>query len=152
MAAAQTHRLVMCGLAAACLTAKAAWCMLPHMTTSPYIVSNWVAGSHFYGREELCQALSAPTERCIYLVGTRRVGKTSLLKRLAAMGSPHTLYCDLMQAADHDGQQATIDEGRLVRLLRRELGRQAPASEPLRASQSLWDRGETRLCAWLEEL
>lgn len=69
------------------------------MKPSPYIVSNWVAEPHFYGRAALCETLTTTRERCVYLVGTRRIGKTSLLRRLAVLLHPYGIYCDLMQAA-----------------------------------------------------
>lgn len=118
----------------------------------PYIVSNWVEGPHFYGREALCQALTSGSERCIYLMGTRRIGKTSLLRRLNALLHPHALYCDLMQAASYSANQDLLDEERLVRLLRRELSRQANQSAPLQASRATWESASPSLCAWLEEV
>lgn len=101
------------------------------MIASPYVVSNWVAGGHFYGREVLCDELVTAQDRCIYLMGTRRIGKTSLLKRLANLLSPHAIYCDLMHAAGQQDGQAILDEGRLIWLLRRELSTQACHSSPL---------------------
>jgi DNA-binding CsgD family transcriptional regulator len=114
---------------------------------SPYIVSNWVKDTAFFGREELCGALMSG-DRCVYLVGTRRVGKTSLLMRLAAQGHPHALYCDMMRASGGDG----LDEARMVSLLRRQLGTLAAASDAVRASQPVWDREAASLCDWLEEV
>lgn len=114
---------------------------------NPYIVSNWVKDAHFYGRDALCQALAAPRERCIYLIGTRRIGKTSLLMRIAALLRPAAVYCDLMQAAGPE----QLDEARLVYLLRRRLQALLPDSEPLRASQADWDREEPSLVRWLEQ-
>lgn len=122
------------------------------MPTSPYILSNWVEGDQFYGREALCRALIGAGDRCVYLAGTRRVGKTSLLRKIAGALRPHSLYCDLMQAAGHDAGGETLDEARLVRLMRRELARAADASAALRASRPVWDTAERGLGAWLEEL
>lgn len=118
---------------------------------SPYIISGWVAGDQFYGREALCRALGEPADRCVYLIGARRVGKTSLLRRLSADLVPHAVYCDLMQAAGLRDGQTILDEGRLVRLLRRELGRLASGSPALNATRSVWDRAADELCPWLEE-
>ncbi len=94
------------------------------MQESPYIVSNWVGGERFYGRAELCRLLMSTPERCIYLAGTRRVGKTSLLLRLAEELRPHAVYCDLMRAAGSE----YLDEERLIALMRRQLAAQAPQS------------------------
>jgi DNA-binding CsgD family transcriptional regulator len=122
------------------------------MPTSPYILSNWVEGDQFFGREALCRALVEASDRCVYLAGTRRVGKTSLLRRTTNALRPHSLYCDLMQAAGHDAGGETLDETRLVRLMRRELARAADESAALRDSRPVWDTDERGLCAWLEEL
>jgi len=117
------------------------------MTDSPYIISNWVKDEHFYGRAEQCALLSTPHERCVYLVGTRRIGKTSLLLRLAGQLAPHAVYCDLMRA----GGGTSLDEARMVMLMRRQLGAQAARSPQLEASRAAWDRTDTSLSSWLEE-
>ena len=55
----------------------------------PYVVGPWVRGERFYGRSDLLrEALHGPRDR-LWLVGMRRVGKTSLLReveRLAGDG------------------------------------------------------------------
>lgn len=127
------------------------------MHSSPYIVSNWVEGAHFYGRADLCTVLTSTNERCIYLVGMRRIGKTSLLKRIDGLLNPCALYCDLMQAASQEGGRETLDETRLVRLLRRELNRRAsePTESPhhtlLRQSRPAWEHDAPGLVPWLED-
>lgn len=118
------------------------------MNRSPYIVSNWVKDSHFYGRTELCHMLMTGYERCVYLVGTRRVGKTSVLMRLADQLSPHAIYCDLMRTAGSE----YLDEARLVALMRRQLNKQAPESAALQESRAIWDQQSDSLCAWLDEV
>ncbi|NJM08845.1 response regulator transcription factor [Candidatus Gracilibacteria bacterium] len=119
------------------------------MTNNPYIISNWVEGANFYGRDELCAQIAHGPDRCIYLMGLRRIGKTSLLRRVRDLLAPHAIYCDLMQAAAAD---EGLDEARLIRLLRRELVRQAANSAALSATRSLWEREGAQLCPWLEEL
>lgn len=50
--------------------------------TIPYVVGQWVRGERFYGRAGLLsEVLSGPRES-LWLLGTRRIGKTSLLKEL----------------------------------------------------------------------
>ena len=50
--------------------------------TIPYVVGQWVRGDRFYGRERvLSEVLEGPRES-LWLLGTRRIGKTSLLKEL----------------------------------------------------------------------
>jgi DNA-binding CsgD family transcriptional regulator len=118
------------------------------MTQSPYITGNWVAGPQFYGREALCQTLVNSPDRCIYIVGMRRVGKTSLLRCLSEQLAPNALYCDLMQAA---GSEHTLDEGRLIRLMRRELLRLAANNPLIDALRPIWDQAHEQFLPWLEE-
>jgi DNA-binding CsgD family transcriptional regulator len=120
------------------------------MNASPYIVSNWVEPPHFYGREALSQALAHAPDRCMYVVGTRRVGKTSLLRHVTRLLRPHAIYCDLMQAASQHAGQPSLDESRLVRLLRRELSRLTSEHPALAESRSVWDQPNDELCDWLE--
>ncbi len=120
------------------------------MNASPYIVSNWVEPPHFYGRETLSQALANAPDRCMYVVGTRRVGKTSLLRHVTRLLRPHAIYCDLMQAASQQAGQPSLDESRLVRLLRRELGRLSAEHAALAESRPVWDQPNEELCDWLE--
>ncbi len=48
----------------------------------PFVVGQWVRGERFYGRaEQLSEALDGH-RNWLWLLGTRRVGKTSLLKQL----------------------------------------------------------------------
>lgn len=56
----------------------------------PYVVGPWVRGERFYGRGGLLrEALDGPRDR-LWLVGMRRVGKTSLLREVERLagGSP----------------------------------------------------------------
>ena len=47
-----------------------------------YIVDRWVRGADFYGREALISEILEGARDGIWLLGTRQVGKTSLLKVL----------------------------------------------------------------------
>ena len=49
---------------------------------NPYVAGYWVSGDHFYGRERLIDELLHGFERCFWIIGNRRIGKTSLLKQL----------------------------------------------------------------------
>ena len=51
-------------------------------TVKPYTVGQWVRGEGFYGREALIGEILDGPRRQVWLLGTRRVGKTSLLKQL----------------------------------------------------------------------
>ena len=48
----------------------------------PYIVGRWVKGANHYGRERLITYLLTVPDNAIWVVGTRRMGKTSLLRQL----------------------------------------------------------------------
>ncbi len=49
---------------------------------NPYICGGWVTGSHFYGRGELVQEMVSGQFEALYVIGGRRSGKTSLLRRV----------------------------------------------------------------------
>lgn len=66
----------------------------------PYVVGRWVRGKSHYGRQRLIDYLLATSDSATWLVGTRRMGKTSLLRQLeyvaAAADSPFVpLFWDL---------------------------------------------------------
>jgi hypothetical protein len=50
--------------------------------TVPFVVGQWVRGAQLYGRERELVAALEPAHRCRWVVGLRRVGKTSLLREL----------------------------------------------------------------------
>ena len=53
----------------------------------PYVVGQWVRGERFYGRAaQLSEVLEGPRES-LWLLGTRRIGKTSVLKQLEHLTS-----------------------------------------------------------------
>ncbi len=49
---------------------------------NPYIVGRWVTGANHYGRQRLTQYLLEIDNPATWVVGTRRMGKTSLLRQL----------------------------------------------------------------------
>jgi DNA-binding winged helix-turn-helix (wHTH) protein len=54
----------------------------PPASASPYLVGQWVRGERFYGRSaEITEILDGP-RNCVWLLGSRAIGKTSLLKQL----------------------------------------------------------------------
>lgn len=48
----------------------------------PFVVGQWVRGERFYGRREQLSEILDGNRNSVWLLGTRRVGKTSLLKQL----------------------------------------------------------------------
>ena len=49
---------------------------------NPYTVGRWLRGPDHYGREQLLEYLMSAEDPAIWVVGTRRMGKTSLLRQL----------------------------------------------------------------------
>ena len=49
---------------------------------NPYTVGRWLRGADHYGREQLLEYLIHADDPAIWVVGTRRMGKTSLLRQL----------------------------------------------------------------------
>lgn len=52
------------------------------MPAIPYVVGQWVRGDRFYGRRTQIAEILGGNRNCIWLLGTRRIGKTSLLKQI----------------------------------------------------------------------
>lgn len=52
------------------------------MPPMPYVVGQWVRGERFYGRTAQIEEILEGPRNCIWLLGTRRIGKTSLLKQI----------------------------------------------------------------------
>ena len=48
----------------------------------PFVVGQWVRGDRFYGRAAQIEEILGGHRNCIWLLGTRRIGKTSLLKQI----------------------------------------------------------------------
>ena len=58
------------------------------MTSSPYVIGQWVRGEKFYGRARLIEEILEGPREWIWLLGTRRYGKTSLLKQVEHLTAP----------------------------------------------------------------
>lgn len=73
----------------------------------PYIVGRWVNDRHHYGRQRLFGYLLDTPSAALWLVGARRIGKTSLLRQLEFLtGSPASGYVPLfwdMQGCENSG-------------------------------------------------
>ena len=52
------------------------------MAITPYVVGQWVRGNRFYGRKQQLKEILYGNRNSMWLLGTRRIGKTSLLKQL----------------------------------------------------------------------
>jgi len=54
---------------------------------NPYVVGQWVRGERFYGRRALIEEIFDGPRNSLWVLGTRRIGKTSLLKQLEHLAS-----------------------------------------------------------------
>ncbi len=53
----------------------------------PYVVGQWVRGERFYGRNALIREILDGPRNSLWVLGTRRIGKTSLLKQIEHLTS-----------------------------------------------------------------
>lgn len=51
-------------------------------TAVPYVVGQWVRAEYFYGRQSIIDEVLGGNRNWLWLLGTRRIGKTSVLKQL----------------------------------------------------------------------
>lgn len=76
---------------------------------NPFIAGSWVRADNFFGRRALLRDVLEGERDSLWVVGARRLGKTSLLKQLeyCALQNPQTpfvpLYWDLQGSADARG-------------------------------------------------
>ncbi len=87
---------------------------------NPYVCGGWVAGSRFYGRHRLVQSVVSGRFAALYVMGGRRSGKTSLLRRIEEECIREHVPCLLL---DLQATGRTVDG--LFRSLRVELGSKA---------------------------
>jgi RNA polymerase sigma factor (TIGR02999 family) len=79
------------------------------VTPVPYVIGQWVRGEKFYGRESLVDEILHGPRDTVWVLGTRRIGKTSLLKQLELLTATEPqrgffpLFWDL-QGADAPGE------------------------------------------------
>ncbi len=68
---------------------------------NPYTIGGWVSGQRFYGHADLRQYILLGSDNYIWVIGTRRVGKTSLLRQLHVQGRKDYLpiYWDMQGCA-----------------------------------------------------
>ncbi len=84
----------------------------------PYVIGQWVRGDRFYGREELITEVLYGPRNSIWVLGTRRIGKTSLLKQLELLTSEEDrgflpVFWDFQGAANPDELGLTFSDALL---------------------------------------
>jgi hypothetical protein len=57
------------------------------MPVTPYVVGQWVREERFYGRQDLLAEILEGNRNCLWILGMRRIGKTSILKQLEHLTS-----------------------------------------------------------------
>jgi hypothetical protein len=81
---------------------------------NPFIAGSWVRGEDFFGRSELLRELLEGERHSLWVLGGRRLGKTSLLKELEyrvqkSRETPFVpLYWDLQGSGDARGLAETL--------------------------------------------
>jgi len=85
---------------------------------NPYVVGQWVRGDRFYGRGNLIDEILNGPRNSIWILGTRRIGKTSLLKQLEHLTSPEDsgylpIFWDFQGADDPDELNLTFTDALL---------------------------------------
>ena len=74
---------------------------------NPYITGRWVSGREHYGRQTLLAHILKSPEHALWVVGNRRMGKTSLLRQLELVADADSAYVPLFW--DMQGSQRIQD-------------------------------------------
>ncbi|MCG8603824.1 protein kinase [bacterium] len=87
------------------------------MSKNPFVAGNWVRGENFFGRHELIDRIIHGNRHYIWVVGTRRLGKTSLLKQIELLTGQGdwaarfiSLFWDLQGSRDLEGLKESLIE------------------------------------------
>lgn len=81
-----------------------------------FVTNRWVRGPEFIGRKEILNQLQNRLDRPTWVLGNRRVGKTSLLRHIEWLCKTerwpgvHTLYWDFQGAGSSDGLKESLLE------------------------------------------
>lgn len=78
------------------------------MSTNPYSAGRWVCGEHFHGRSDLLRGFLEGDAACHWVIGMRRIGKTSLLRQLEKLINENyddrfALFWDVQGSYDSEG-------------------------------------------------
>ncbi len=86
----------------------------PSIKRNPFIVGSWVRGEDFFGRSAVIREVLESERHSIWVLGARRLGKTSLLKEIEhrvehSRETPFVgLYWDLQGSGDARGLAETL--------------------------------------------
>jgi hypothetical protein len=79
----------------------------------PYRVGSWVVGVEFYGRDHLLQDILSGLANALWIIGNRRVGKTSLLRAVEHQAANSDQYLPLFWDMQGDTNEAELIESLL---------------------------------------
>ncbi len=84
---------------------------------NPFVAGSWVRGKNFFGRDKLIREILDGRRNAVWVAGTRRLGKTSLLKQIELLTSTGEradayipLFWDMQGSADLDGLKESLLE------------------------------------------
>jgi len=85
---------------------------------NPFVVGQWVRGERFYGRSALIDEILDGPRNSLWVLGTRRIGKTSLLKQLEHLTSSDSseyvpIFWDFQGADNPDELRLTFADALL---------------------------------------
>jgi len=86
------------------------------MSITPFVVGQWVRAEKFYGRATLIEDIVHGPRNWLWLLGTRRIGKTSLLKQVEHLTAADPklgylpIFWDFQGADDPKELHATFNE------------------------------------------
>ena len=83
------------------------------MTPVSFVIGQWVRGERFYGRDRLIAEILDGPRNGLWLLGTRRIGKTSLLKQLEYLAAeePERGYFPLFWDLQGSDEPAELHAG-----------------------------------------
>jgi hypothetical protein len=100
---------------------------------NPYVTGAYVTGARFYGRDDVVDHLLNGSGSAYWVIGTRRIGKTSLLRELARRTSTTAHRC-IPLYWDMQGSDSML---RLGQYLSDAVGDAAPRLDALRLGSSM---------------
>jgi len=85
---------------------------------NPFVVGQWVRGDRFYGRSGLIEEILDGPRNSLWVLGTRRIGKTSLLKQLEYLATSNgrvyvPIFWDFQGADDPEELRLTFSDALL---------------------------------------
>jgi len=83
------------------------------MKRNPFTAGRWVCGSQFFGRSHLIQDILRSNEFCEWIIGKRRIGKTSLLRQLESLTNQSdtqalAIFWDIQGSFDRSGMSESL--------------------------------------------